>query len=292
MTREKSFQHRQLEILDYRTSLNHEDKNKLQKLKLGYEGELLFDQFVSSYVDDYGLVHLKDVLFAVDGGSKEIQVDNIIIADDCCFIFEVKNFSFNLSINDVGNFFYEDGNECSMLNVQSERQKGSVRYLLDRTGYPFDVVKHYMVFVNPDQTVYGLKREHGVLTRNTLTRFLNENLKWNQSEYSILVDRVNDRRLKFSKYDLSYKVELDYLRRGVYCSGCYARYSKLSRRRFICDSCGGVINVVDAIRLLIQDVYYLNPEYRPDSEFLSKLSGGEISSSIIRRHRRDGKINF
>lgn len=288
MTRKQSFQHMQLIVLSYRADLLDADKEALARFDNGYKGEVLFDENVSEFPD---IIHIKDVLFAYDNNSREIQIDNIIIAHDVCYIFEVKNFSFNLRIDEKGNFFYENGNECSMLNTQTERQKESVRQLMNDAGYPM-VIKHYLVFINPNQMIYGLDNKHPIIVRNTLTRFLDNHMKPNRRNYEFLEIAIDERHLPHSKHDQYYEINLDYLKKGVFCPRCKQRLKKISRYKYHCEMCSGYIGTADAIKLLIRDIRCLNPGFKLDSIFLSRLSDGEISSSAIRRHRLNQNVRF
>lgn len=287
MTRQKSFQHMQLEVLSYRARLFDEQIETLSRLNNGYKGELLFDEMLMQH---HEIIHVKDLLFQYDG-SREIQIDNIIIARDMCYIFEVKNFSFNLRIDAKGCFFYENGKECSMLNSQVERQKDSVRQLMNDIGYPM-VIHHYLVFINPNQIMYGLESNHPIIMSNALNKFLEHNMKPNRKNYDFLESSINERRLLRSKHDQYYEINLDDMKKGVFCPNCNQRMRKVSRYRCQCGICLKYVGTVDAIKLLIRDIRCLNPEFKLDSIILSRLSNGEISSSAIRRLRLNGSVDF
>ena len=287
MTRKKSFRHTQLNVLSYRTQLLNDDKETLKRLESGFRGEVLFDDMLSDYPD---IIHVKDVLFAYDN-NREIQVDNIIVAHDVCYILEVKNFSFNLKVDSRGFFFYENGKECSLLNTQAERQKDSVRQLISDIGYPMPI-HHYLVFINPDQMIYGLESRHPIITRNTLGKFLVNHMKGNRKNYDFFETAIDERRLKHSKHDHYYDICLNNLKKGVFCPKCYQRMRRISRYRYHCGICLKYVGTVDAIKLLIRDIKSLNPEYKLNSLFLSSLSDNEISSSAIRRHRLKDSIDY
>lgn len=277
----------QLEVLNYRTRLFDEQIETLGRLNNGYKGELLFDEMLMQHQE---IIHVKDLLFQYDG-SREIQIDNIIIARDMCYIFEVKNFSFNLRIDAKGCFFYENGKECSMLNSQVERQKDSVRQLMNDVGYPM-VIHHYLVFINPNQIMYGLESNHPIIMSNALNKFLEHNMKPNRKNYDFLESSINERRLLRSKHDLYYEINLDDMKKGVFCPGCGQRLRRISSYRYYCVHCIEYLMTVDVVKLLIRDIRLLNPSFKLDSEFLSRLSGGEISSSTIRRKRLNGNVSY
>lgn len=291
MTRKKSFLHSQLQVLSRRSHLDDKNLKMLEKLTLGFIGEQSFDQVIQPYIHTFNLIHVKDLLFRYDNGEKEIQIDNIVISNDTCYIFEVKKYNFNLKIDNRGLFFHEEGKEFTSLNTQIERQKRAILELLKDIGYPM-TVRHYLVFINPDRTVFGLQREHSVLTYNTLNHFLENHMKKNWDDYSYFPPLIDSRRLPFSKHDQFYEVDLDKLAKGVYCEKCNGRMLRVSQRTYHCEDCSVSIGTLDAVRQLIHDLRFLNPKFKMDSVILSRLSGNEISSATIRRYRKKDKILF
>ncbi len=291
MTRNKTYTHLQLKTLSQRTQLDDTKKMELERLDNGFHGETSFDDLIESYVQAHDLIHIKDLLFEYDEGKKELQIDNIVVAGDACYIFEVKKYQFNLVIDDRGFFYYENGKEFSMLNTQVEKQKGEVRQLLADIGYPMPI-HHFIVFMNPDRTVFGLQRKHNVLTRAILKDFFEQKMRPNRKDYSFFVSAINERRLKISKHATFFKIDLDLLKKGVYCTACDNRMRRTSNYYYTCYGCNLRIRTLDAVKLLIRDLRLLNPEHKIDSGIISRLSGGEISSSVIRKYRMKGLIKF
>lgn len=291
MTRKKSYTHAQLHTLSRRSHLDETQLVELEKLRIGFEGEQTFDQVIQSFVDTHHLIHIKDLLFQYDGRQKEIQIDNIVISNDTCYIFEIKKYSFNVRIDDRGFFYYEDGMEFTSLNNQIERLRGSVRELLKNVGYPMKI-KHYLVFINPDRTVFGLQRQHQVLIHTTLNHFLKNHMQRNRDDYSYLIAAIDDYRIPYSKHIQLYDLDLEHLARGVYCNDCDGRMARVSKFRFQCRACNSQLTTLEAVQMLIQEVKSLNHEFKISSRFLSKLSGGEISSSTIRKYHSLNQIKY
>lgn len=271
--------------------LDNTKEVELERLNNGFLGEQNFDDIIEPFVKTNNLIHIKDILFEYDEGEKEIQIDNIVIASDSCYIFEVKKYQFNLSIDDRGFFYYEDGKEFTSLNTQVEKQKGEVRQLLNDVGYPMPI-NHFIVFMNPDRTVFGLQRKHPVLTRATLTNFLEQKMRPNRKDYSYLEPGIEERRLEISKHASFYKIDLDLLKKGVYCTSCFNRMRRISRYYYSCYQCDSKITTLEAVKLLIRDLRLLNPKHKISSNLISRLSDGEISSSVIRKYRIKNKISY
>ncbi|CAM4254671.1 Nuclease-related domain-containing protein [Lacicoccus alkaliphilus] len=87
----------QLQILKCRTVGDGADVNELANLKLGWEGEIQMDMMIDCAIRGRNCIHMKDYRFAVNG---EVQIDNVLIAGDRIFTFEVKKYNFDLIYSD------------------------------------------------------------------------------------------------------------------------------------------------------------------------------------------------
>src|SRR5699024_7490913 len=105
--REKTRRHQQLEILNRRYKLSSYEKEELLKLEAGREGEMMFDGILENFIAGTNIVHLKDYNFypeEIDSrfltrlkeGEAHVQIDNVVLAKDFLYTFEIKNYSFDL----------------------------------------------------------------------------------------------------------------------------------------------------------------------------------------------------
>src|SRR5690625_3169700 len=96
-----------LEILNQRKTLKHSEVTKLQRLKKGYQGEIVFANALKKYLDP---THYKifDLNLSMDGTVS--QYDVLLLMKDNLLHFEVKNQS--------GDYYIKDGNWHYLLTNQ------------------------------------------------------------------------------------------------------------------------------------------------------------------------------
>ncbi len=92
--RERSFAHEELRVLKWRLPLDDDFENYLSRLERGFHGENEFLQKLAAY-NEYAYVY--DFTFEIDGSTR--QIDAILLFNNECVIFEVKNY--------VGDFIYK-----------------------------------------------------------------------------------------------------------------------------------------------------------------------------------------
>lgn len=292
----------QLEILKCRTAVADDEVNELGNLKLGWEGEGELDRMIDEKVADRGCIHLKDYRFSVSEGSvegrkvsrnsSEIQIDNILIAGDRVFTFEVKKYNFDLVYSDTV-WTFTGGNKFKNLMQQVSRHNDAFRYLLRQAGYGADFeVYSCLVFINPKQTIYNLPYGKNILTHSGIEKFLGRVARDNHYSYDRLLDFLESRRLRKSMYDGKANIELDALRGGVYCENCYEALERVGKQWFNCPTCNEKYDFLKVSRRLIDELKILNSDWPINSVVLSKYSGYLISSSYIRTQRRLGNLKY
>lgn len=292
---------KQLQILSRRTLLGETEERERVKLTRGYKGELEFDKLLDEAVRDLDVYHLKDYRFKIDAGSEnlkvasglsEVQIDNVLIAGDRIYTFEVKNFSFDL-IYGTKSWFFTSGQEYKDLSMQVNRQRNSLDFLIRDGGFKSETTPH-LVFVNPRQTIYNMPNIENLIIPSNTHRRLGAICTSNRYDHSSLVDYLDSRRLAKSMYDLPANVNFEELRSGVFCYQCdsVAELERVSSYMYKCSSCKSTYKTLKIVEILINEIRTLNPDWEISSMRISILSGGAISSSCVRKYKRKGLISF
>lgn len=292
---------KQLQILKRRTILGKNDEKEREKLQRGYAGELKFDKLLDEALRDMDVYHLKDFRFKIDSsattmkvasGFSEVQIDNVLIAGDRIYTFEVKNFGFDL-VYGAKSWYFTGGQEYKDLSMQVNRQRTSLDFLLRDGGFNYDIISH-LVFINPRQTIYNMPNLENLLVPSNTQRRLNNICVSNRYDQSGLADYLDSRRLVKSMYDLPTNVTFDELRSGVFCYQCdsVAELEKVSPYKYCCPSCTQVFTPLEIVQTLIDELKTLNESWEITPVRISQLSGGHISSSSVRRYYRDQKIQL
>ena len=298
--RNKSRRHRQLEILSYRCDLSEADLNELKVLAGGYAGEVEFDHILEEEFGDVEFIHMKDFCFKVGrNGSQtkaessidqEIQIDNIIIAGDRMITFEVKNYNFDL-IYVEGEWTYENGRKFGDPMLQVGRQKAALQSFLDKVGISISLYGT-IVFINRNQTIFRLPDKPEILVRSNMRKKLRKVLHPNRYDHSDLVGRLEAERLVESQYQGNAGVLFEDLKRGVFCGDCGERAVRHNQQRFRCLRCDSTCTPLEVIKRLIYEIKTLNRTWEITPTIINRFSGGEISESCVRRHRKKSHISF
>lgn len=289
----------QLQILKCRTVVGGADVNELVNLKLGWEGECELDVMIDARIRGREFVHIKDYRFKVDEGTGirkvtgpagEVQIDNILIAGDRIFTFEVKKYHFDLIYDDEV-WTYTNGEKFKNLMQQVSRQNDTFRHLVKRFGGGMEVYS-CLVFINPGQMIYNLPYGKNILTASSLGKFLDRIVRDNHYSYDRLAVFLESRRVTKSMYDGAVTVDFDELRGGVFCDTCYEELERTGRDCFSCPSCIQDHDLLGVIQRLIHELRILNSDWPINSLILSKYSGNQISSSYIRTQKRLGNLKY
>lgn len=290
---------KQLQILEQRSTLGETEEKEKEKLSRGYAGELEFDKILDAYVSGLDVYHLKDFRFKNDdsrdltkvvSGSSEVQIDNVLAAGDRIYTFEVKNFAFDL-IYGSKNWHFTGGSEYKDLSMQVNRQRSSLNFLIRDGGFNYEVISH-LVFVNPQQTIYNMPNLENLIVPSNMGRRLAKICVSNRYDQSSVVDYLDSRRLVKSMYDLPANVSFEALRCGVFCYRCdsTAELERVNPYKYCCSSCTKEFTVLEVILVLIDELKTLNESWEVSPARISAFSGGAVSSSTIRRYKRDGRI--
>jgi len=298
--RNKNRRHRQLEILSYRYDLSEADLNELKVLAGGYAGEIEFDRILEEDFGDVEFIHLKDFCFKVGrSGSQtkaessvdqEIQIDNIIIAGDRMFTFEVKNYNFDL-IYAEGQWTYENGRKFGDPMLQVGRQKAALQGFLDKAGFSINLYGT-IVFINRDQTIFRLPDNPEILVWSNMRKKLRKVLHSNRYDHSDLIGRLEAERLEESQYQGDVGVVFDKLKTGIFCGDCGGRLMKRSNYNYDCVQCSKVWPVLMVAKNLVEEIKVLNRTWKMSPSKLHKYSGGAISESCILKYKKAGKIDI
>ncbi|MCD2136541.1 nuclease-related domain-containing protein [Salinicoccus halitifaciens] len=297
--REKSLKHAQLEILNRRTVLSARDRKDLLKYRLGYTGELQFD----GIVEDLGVpvVHLKDYRFRLDAaaddrktaaGPSEVQIDNIIIAGDQIYTFEIKNYQYDIEYTADRSWRFVGGKEIVNPLNQVDNHRNVLTEMMREFNMHFNMTNN-IVFIHPEQTIYNFPNHQNLYIRNNLKKRLKYVLQPNQYDYSRFIEMLDSRRVVKSAYDADANVTFEELSGGVFCPDCeHVPLQRVHRDKFACGTCQAEFWQYEVVQQLIAELRILNASWQLNSEMISKYSNKLISSSTVRRYRIKGLIEY
>lgn len=299
--REKTRRHQQLEILNCRYELSPYEKEELQKLEAGYSGEVIFDELIEGFIRDSNIIHLKDYNFYPEHidqhlltRSKEdgahVQIDNLVLAKDFLYTFEIKNYSFDLNYADA-KWYFENGNEFSDPLIQVVKQRDMLGKMLGGFGHRIRMF-NVLVFINENQTIYNLPASNEIIIRSNLKKKLSKAMVQNHYDHGALVRDLESRRLSVMKHQGDAVVDFRSLEKGVFCVGCGGRLVRLHRYKFKCNKCKSELTVLNVLNQLIMELNTLNRTWPVTPSLIQQYSNGEISEYCIRSNKKKGLLDY
>lgn len=233
--RKKSKSLKTLECLNARMELPVKEKQYFMYLKKGYEGELYFDELLSRCPNDWIIV--KDLLLEVN--NSYFQIDTLLITGETVYLFEIKNYE--------GDFFIKSDSWYSLSGIeiknpyfQLKRSESLFRRMLQNIGYK-STVEAYLIFVNPEFTLYETPLNVPFIFPTQLNRFLQklqtESLKLNKSHRKF-AKQLLSRHINEPPVSLLPAYDFTSLKKGITCASCHSFLAPSRSRKYICKICG------------------------------------------------------
>ncbi len=256
-----------LKYLDVRESLPDEKKQHFLNLKKGFEGEKLFDKWLQNYLSD-GLI-LCDLLFEVN--QTLFQIDTLLLKGSKIYLFEVKNFEgdFYLAKDRWYTIYDKEINDPLM---QLERSKSLFRQLLYSLGY-HDTIEAYLVFVNPEFTLYQSRLNAPIIYPNQLNKFLkklNDNSTKQSSTHLQLIKQLLPLHLEDSPYTRIPPYNFQKIKKGIICKSCFTLVEHVCTYRVVCKNCGYIERLETAVLRQIEEYKLLFPEKEISTNSISE----------------------
>ena len=197
----------------------------------------------------------------LEEGNTTFQIDSSVIVQDTILVFEVKNYE--------GDYYYEDerlkkinGTEIKDPLLQLERSTSLLRQLLNSCGFHLKI-ESYVVFINPEFTLYQAPKNAPIILPSQLNRFM-KLLNKRHSRLNNLHKKIAEKLLAQHKVDNPYKrmpiYHYEELEKGVFCGDCHGFFEGYKGRSLICGKCGkqeriesAVMRNVDAFKILFPD---------------------------------------
>ena len=278
--RTKSINYLILESLSYRMNLSNEDKRRYQNQIKGFQGELLFDQFINRSQQSGFIVN--DLFLS--SKDTNYQMDSILVLNKHLFIYEVKNYT--------GEYCYENDSLFSKngYNLQNpvdqvNRKKFYIHNWLLNNGYSHKVEAH-VVFINPDFYIYNLPPTNAILFAGQLERHFKGLVKMNPSVQSqtkkLALALAHQHNGNYRPDNLPF-YGFDQLKKGIFCPKCFSFEHTDTRQKRICTMCGHTEKIVDAIYRSVLEFQMLFPEIPVSVSVIYEWCGGKYTKPRIRR---------
>ncbi len=269
-----------LKCLSPRKDLSEKELNTLRNLERGFEGELLFDNWVEDLSN--GWIILNDIL--LEYNQTEFQIDSLFISSELIYLFEVKYFDGDFYIDGDG-FYTQSGKEINNPLLQLERSESLFRRLLQDFGIKTPI-KSFVCFVHPEFHLYEAPRNHPIIFPTQLPRFVKK-LQMNpptiQKASLRLAEKIVAAHINESRHKRVYEYQFEELKKGVRCYNCVSFMDDYSPEYLICNKCGIKEKAVTAILRNVEEFIFLFPKKRIFTNTIYEWCNGIRSKKTIRR---------
>jgi hypothetical protein len=278
--RQESDELRLYRYLNARMSLSVKDEQHCVFLEKGFEGEIVFDRMVDRL--DAEFIILNDLLLETQGNF--FQIDKLLIFGDNISMFEVKNYEGDYYIeNDI--WYSIIGTEIKNPLDQVKRSDSFLRRYLQNLRSTMKL-NSYLVFVNPEFTLYQAPKNKTIILPTQLKRLMREIEKPH--------GKLNERHMELAKKILAGHVEdspfrrvpsyqYEELEKGMLCGRCRSIETYLDGGRLVCHSCGSAEDVDSAILRSVEEFMFLFPERKVTTNAIHEWCRAVESKKTVRR---------
>ncbi|MEW9110126.1 MAG: nuclease-related domain-containing protein [Cytobacillus gottheilii] len=266
--------------LNSRMELNEKEIQQYRNLEKGYEGEVVFSELLEPLGENGTL--LFDLL--LEQNQTLFQIDASLLLNNEVYLFEVKNY--------CGDFYMDgeilrtiSGNEVKSPILQVKRSESLMRRLLSDMGGSAVKLHYYIVFVNPEFTLYQAPPSLKAIFPTQINRFIGK-LKSQPAQISTkqekLAEKLMERHIDNSPYRRLPEYDYGKLGKGVVCLGCGSLETKtFNRKQLICEHCSTTETILEAILRSINEYILLFPSEKVSTTIIYDWCGGMFSKKLI-----------
>ncbi|WP_079710835.1 nuclease-related domain-containing protein [Paraliobacillus ryukyuensis] len=243
------------EYLSYRKTLAEKDSLQYRKLKTGYQGEVLFDEYVEQVQQHHFII--RDLWLSYN--NKAFQIDLALFINKAIYLYEVKNYT--------GEFYYANERLYTFANkeiddplLQLKRTESLLTQLLNKLGYNIPIHAS-VVFVNPNCTIFQAPRTKRIILPTQLNRYFGSFPQTSTLDpiFHHLANKLHSIRLEKSPYEQLPIYQYVELQKGIPCLQCRHFYQKVDGKKCVCEKCGNRELVQSAILRNVEEFMILFP---------------------------------
>jgi len=264
-----------------RMELFGKERGYYSNLEKGYEGETCFDQLAEGVEEERYVIH--DLL--LEANNSHFQIDSLIISQGVIYLLDIKNYQGDWYLESDKLFAMKTGRECKNPVDQLKRSGTLFRQLLQNLKLNF-LVEGFVIFINPEFTLYQAPVDLPFILPTQLTRFLHDLNKTPSklnaehkklAQTLISLHQPNNPFMSLPKYDY------DQLQKGIYCKGCRSFLISLRNHHFVCDKCGCHEKVEQAVLRNVKEFNLLFPDSKITTQSIYEWCKAGLSKKTICR---------
>jgi hypothetical protein len=210
-------------------------------------------------------------------------MDSLLLFQKLVHLYEVKNFEGDYYIeNDI--WYSASGNMIKDPLKQLSDNESALKRLLQEFGLTYSI-EPYLVFINPEFTLYNAPRNSSIILPTQLNRFMKKMNRMPSritEKHSMFSEHLMLRHLEKSPYSKVPNYSYDTLRKGMFCKVCYGMFH-FSNERLICTGCGCEESLDSTVLRSIEEFVLLFPNMKLSVNTIFDWCSVVPSKKTIRR---------
>ncbi|MCR2821341.1 nuclease-related domain-containing protein [Lederbergia panacisoli] len=264
-------------ILNSRMILNPKEKLHYLNLEKGNEGEKNFNSLLCNLPGNFLVVN--DIL--LEKNNTFFQIDTLLFFQNNIYLCDVKNYEGDYFIKEQRWYSVATGKEIQSPLTQVSRCISLFRRYLQDLDINFPV-KEFLIFINPEFTLYEAPRHQSIVHPTQVNRFMNQlksiPSKLNDHHFKLAEQIVKD-HVKVNPYKKLPYFEFKQLKKGVTCKSYCSFMKNVGDKEMICKVCGYTEGLESAIMRSVGDLRILFPKQKIVQEWCNL----QISKKAVRR---------
>ncbi|WP_328589288.1 nuclease-related domain-containing protein [Litchfieldia alkalitelluris] len=262
-------------------NLTEKEKYHLLNLEKGYEGETKFDLLAATLPEERFLIN--DLLLEVN--NSYFQIDTLMISQGGIYLLDIKNFQGDYYLDADKLYTVTNDREYKNPVDQLKRSTTLLRQLLHNLKLNY-LIESFVIFINPEFTLYQAPLKTPIIFPTQLDRFLQElnksPSKLNEGHKKLAQTLISLHQTK-NPFSLLPKYNYDQLQKGVYCHSCKSFITSIMNFNFICGKCGGAEKIEIAILRNVKEFKLLFPELKVTTHSIDEWCKMELSKKTLTR---------
>ena len=264
---------RKMRILRPRMSWSDKDDIYYWTLQKGFEGELQFDRLMEQNLSRKKLI-VNDLL--LQHNQTYFQIDTLMFLQNSLYLFDIKNFEGDFYIEE-DRWYSAEGKKIKNPLHQLERCNVLLQGLLRDMGFKNIPIKPYLIFINPQFSLYQAPLNHPFVFPTQLRRlmFQMNNLASIPTEKNMkLLNRLLDLHIHNSPFTNVPAYTFEQLEKRISCMKCNHFIVPFNEKMVICQHCGNVESLQSAVLRSVEEFKILFPDLKVTTNILFEWTGG------------------
>lgn len=247
-----------MRYLNKRMELTSKEKSNYFNLEKGYEGELKFDQLTEKLQEERYIIN--DLLLEVN--HSYFQIDTLIISEGIIYLLDIKNYEGDFYLESDKLYSMTTGHEYKNPIDQIKRSTTLLRQLLRNIQVNY-LVEPFIIFINPEFTLYQVPKDHPFILPTQINRFfrkLNNTSSKMYEQQKKLAQTLMSLHQNKNPFSLVPKYSYEQLQKGIHCEGCGCFSLSFKKYYFVCKHCGMHEELESAILRNVREFKLLFPD--------------------------------